>query len=565
MPSSLSLVENKLRLECSYNDRHKAKAVSGYRWNKDKKTWDYPISYDAFLSLKQAFSDLQIEPAIKIHFQKQTEELNKSSAFKKNPTESPVLETIPLKSKPYGHQRTGISFLLNQNCSLLCDEMGLGKSYQAMVTAIARRNAGEVSRVLVLCPATIKGVWLSEVLKHTYEKAVMVEGTKAQREKQYKEYDESGALFLVMNYETLRCDPPPIKFDMVICDESVRIKNPKAQITKRVKKMPAIYKVGLSGYPVANRVEDIWSQIDWVKPGYLGSRWQFEDKYMIKQTIVLKDSREFKQVMGYQNLKELQAKLTPLYIRRLKSQVLDLPEKVRQVREVELTKEQMDAYVRMKEEMRVMLTDMDEREVHAKARTILVQLLRLSQITGGFITDVSWEKPVWLKTSAKLTELDTLVDEVIASGNKVVLWSRFVPMVLALHERYKKYNAVYLTGSVKVEDRTKMIEQFQTDKDVGVFVGQVQSGGMGITLHAANTEIFVDKAFISPSSVLQAEDRLHRIGQKKTVVIITLVAKNTVDAHWERLIARKIKLAEQLLGDAPGWDLKKSDLMDMVE
>jgi SNF2 family DNA or RNA helicase len=380
-------------------------------------------------------------------------------------------------------------------------------------------------------------------------------------------------LFLIINYESLRVDGMPMHFDMIIIDESVRIKNPKAYTTKAVKKVKALYKVGLSGYPVANKIEDIWSQIDWIRPGYLGNRWQFEDKYMLKQAVVLKprpgDSkpREFRQVVGYRNLQELHEKLTPLYIRRLKTDVLkDLPPKIHQVREVELSREQMEKYARMKTEMRVMVEDLDDQEVQAKARTILVQLLRLSQITGGFLTDVSLKAPYWMKTNSKLKELDELLEEIVESGHKCVLWSRFVPMVHKLYERYNpKYKAVYLTGSVAVKDRDQMIQDFQDNPDIKIFVGQIQSGGMGITLHSASYEVFVDKAFVSPSSILQAEDRLHRLGQKNSVNIITLIAKNTVDMHWENLLQKKKNLAQQLIGDSPGWDLKKEDVLEILK
>jgi len=187
------------------------------------------------------------------------------------------------------------------------------------------------------------------------------------------------------------------------------------------------------------------------------------------------------------------------------------------------------------------------------AKTILVQFLRLSQLTGGFVTDSQLKKPVWMKQPSKLSALDELLEEIIASGGKVVVWSRFVPVVKRLYERYKdKYTdlsrcyecpeklkcmtsdkkcagAVYLTGSVPMAERQVMIDKFQTDPNCKVFIGQMQSGGMGITLTAASSEIFYDKAFISPSTVVQAEDRLHRISQEKPVVIITLVAEGTVD------------------------------------
>jgi SNF2 family DNA or RNA helicase len=572
--STLQLIDDKLELTCDFLQKEKAKVIFGYKWNQDRRSWEYPVHIETYLQLKQSFPDLEIDNIVSQHFFEEERRIMDSKSFKVSETaeedypHKDIIEGLSVKSQPRGYQNIGVAFILNQDGCMIFDEMGCGKTFQAMMGAIARKQLGQINRCLVICPATLKGTWYREVAKHTYEHAIVIDGTKKERQNQLKAFlEDEKFLFLVINYESLRVDSLPRDvFDMVIIDESVRIKNPKAATTKAVKKIGAQYKVGLSGYPIANKIEDIWSQIDWVRPGYLGSRWQFEDRYMIKQPMVFKE-REFKQVVGYRNLMELHEKLTPLYIRRLKADVLkDLPPKVYQSREIELSREQMEQYVRMKTEMRVMIKDLNDEEVHAKARTILVQLLRLSQITGGFITDVGLEEAHWFKRSSKIDALDELLEEIVESGGKCVIWSRFVPMVHKLYGKYKdKYKAVYLTGSVKIKDRDLMIEQFQNDEETKVFVGQVQSGGMGITLHSANSEVFVDKAFISPSNILQAEDRLHRMGQKKSVNVISLIAKNTVDMHWEALLEKKKRLANQLIGDSPGWDWKKDDFMDILK
>ncbi|HUS89841.1 MAG TPA: DEAD/DEAH box helicase [Desulfosporosinus sp.] len=575
--STLKLFDNHMELRCDFDEREKAKIIFGYKWDGDTKCWRYPINLETFLQIKQSFPELFIAEEIYQKFAEEEKRIQTQVAVDPNSEDYPhkaLIEGMHVKNHPRDYQKTGVSFMLMHETCMLFDEMGCGKTFQAMMTAIARRQLGQIKRCLVVCPATLKGTWYREISKHTYEHGMVIDGTKKERASQLQAYiDNENILFLIVNYESLRVDGMPINFDMIIIDESVRIKNPKALQTKAVKKIKSKYRVGLSGYPVANKIEDIWSQIDWIRPGYLGNRWQFEDRYMLKQAVVLRPKagetkpREFRQVVGYRNLKELHEKLTPLYIRRLKTDVLkDLPPKIHQVREVELHGEQMEMYARMKTEMRVMVEDLDETEVQAKARTILVQLLRLSQITGGFITDVGLKVPYWMKQNAKLNELDEVLEEIIESGHKCVLWSRFVPMVHKLYERYNsKYKAVYLTGSVPVKDRDQMIQDFQDNPDIKIFVGQIQSGGMGITLHSASYEVFVDKAFISPSNILQAEDRLHRLGQKNSVNIITLIAKNTVDMHWEALLEKKKHLAQQLIGDSPGWDWKKQDMLDILK
>ncbi|MCK5611202.1 DEAD/DEAH box helicase family protein, partial [Candidatus Pacearchaeota archaeon] len=274
----LELKESLMFLYCSYEDRLKAKVISGYRWDKTEKAWVYSLDYEVFLQIKQTFNEITISPDIEDHFKKQEESVKKGSEFKANLLSNfevpEIIKNLKVKTSPRKHQPIGVAFMLSQDCTMLCDEMGLGKTFQAMMAAISRRQMGQVKRCLVVCPATLKGTWRKEIEKHTYENGIVIDGTKKQRENQLAEYVENDKiLFLIVNYESLRIDAFKFNFDMIILDESVRIKNPKAATTKVIKKMQAPYKIGISGYPVANRIEDIWSQIDWIRPGYLGNKW----------------------------------------------------------------------------------------------------------------------------------------------------------------------------------------------------------------------------------------------------------------------------------------------------
>lgn len=354
--------------------------------------------------------------------------------------------------------------------------------------------------------------------------------------------------------------------ELIILDETVKIKNRSAQVTKALKELKSNFKIGLTGYAISNRCEDLWSQIDCVQEGILGSYWSFLDKYTIKKLMILRNKKEFKMIVGYKNLEDLQNRIASLYIRRLKKDVLKLPEKIYETREIILNKEETLKYSEMKEEMITSIKDLNEEEFLSKASIVLVQLLRLSQISDGFLTDPKWKEPIWFKESSKILEIDDLLDELIQEDNKCVVWSRFVPMVLKLYDRYKeKYNAVYLTGKVPMKERNIMIDKFQNDDVSKVLIGQIQTGGMGLNLQRANSEIFVDKAFLSPSSILQAEDRLHRINQKKSVVIIDLVGKGTVDEHWNRLLDRKKKLSNLIFQDEQDLKLEKRDILELLE
>ena len=353
---------------------------------------------------------------------------------------------------------------------------------------------------------------------------------------------------------------------LLICDESVKIKNRKAKQTKATKRIAAKYRLALSGYPIHNNIVDIWSQVDWMQPGYLGSYWGFEDLYVQSIPIKIPGKREFKKVIGYKNLDNLKVKLDPLYIRRLKSETLDLPPKIHETREVEMDREQRHAYESMRDTMRVLIESMTADEVIAKASTIMTQLMRLSQITDGFLTDPNLEKPKFFEKNAKLNALNDIVDEITSNQRKIVIWSRFLPILYRINDLYKdKFGVVIITGDVPHRMREQAVDSFQNDSKTNIFLGQLESGGMGITLTAASVQVFLNKGFTAPASILQAEDRLHRISQKNTVVIISLVAKNTVDEHWQKLVERKQKVARELLRDTEKIDLGKQEFLDLLQ
>lgn len=409
-------------------------------------------------------------------------------------------------------------------------------------------------------------------------------------------------------------------FDLIILDETVKIKNRETKVTKSLPSLKPKYKIGLTGYPVSNRIEDLWSQFDWIHPGCLGSYWSFFDRYVETITIKLHETEEskksskgrkckccgkwspeqryakiytcccvtpeweapsFKKVVGYKNLDELKKKLEPYFIRRLKSEALDLPEKTYEEREVLLSGELLRAYIAMKEEMKVTIKSMSNEEVVAKANGILTQMLRLSQLTCGFITDVKLNQPMFYKENPKVKALDDIIDEVLTSGNKIVIWTRFRAFTAYIYKRYNEgfkydgadtqYDCAFFWGGMSAEEKDTNINRFQTDPNCKIIIGTVQTGGMGITLHAGNVAVFTDLSFLSPSTVIQAEARQHRIGQTKNVVIIRLLAKGTVDSHWMKVLEDKQSASRALFKDDVSVEEEKSSavldkdtLLDML-
>ncbi|GAG66883.1 unnamed protein product, partial [marine sediment metagenome] len=410
----------------------------------------------------------------------------------------------PLKTSLYDFQKVEVKFLIVRGSGFTFSEMGCGKSIVSLAVALIQRKGFQKS--LIICPASVKSSWGNEIEKHTYnEKYLILEGNAKERPKILEKFfSDLTITFLILNYELLRQDVLFLEgytYSTIIADEVIRFKHQKTQTSKALKRLKSQYRIGLSGYPVDNSPLDIYNPVDWACPGYLGSQWAFEDLYTQKVPMKVKDKkkdkdkkvtdkkdskkkrefREFKMIVGFRNLAHLKKKLDPLYIRHLKSEVLDLPPQVFQVREIKLKGKTLEEYTRMRDEMRVRIQRMDNQEVEVKAHSVLIQLLRLSQLTDSFLTDESLKHPEWFGDCEKIKELDSIIEEVTASSSKVVIWSRWVPMVLKLYERYKnKYKAVYISGDVPVEDRGDVnhgiIGKFSKDPECKCFIGQIQSG-----------------------------------------------------------------------------------------
>lgn len=536
------------------------------------------------------------------------------------------LKVTALNANFFKHQKTGVNYLLNLDAAMLADQLGLGKSLQSLGVSLLRKQKGEIKKCLIICPATTKYVvWKREIEKFTDEKCLVVDGPSKKRTEIYTTFlDREDIFYLIMNYEQLLKDTPYLlRFPrnlLCIADESIYIKTRDSKRTKELKKIPFKYKICVTGYPAANKILDIWSQFDWLKPGFLGSYWSFFDRYVETITIKLHETEEskksskgrkctkcnkwspeqkyakiytcccinpeweapsFKKVVGYKNLDELKHKLEPYFIRRLKSEALDLPEKTYEEREVLLSGDLLKAYIAMKEEMKVIIKSMSNEEIIAKANGVLTQMLRLSQLTCGFITDIKLNQPMFYKENPKVKALDDIIDEVISSGNKIVIWTRFRAFTAYIYKRYSegfkydgadiRYDCAYFWGGMSAEEKDTNINRFQTDPNCKIIIGTVQTGGMGITLHAGNVAVFTDLSFLSPSTVIQAEARQHRIGQTKNVVIIRLLAKNTVDSHWMKVLEDKQAASRALFRedttveeDQTSIALDKDTLLDML-
>jgi SNF2 family DNA or RNA helicase len=518
------------------------KATPGRRWDSSRHVWLIPCtpeSFDSLLERLPGYAIAEVADSLRRAIDQRRAALNGAALVKSRGDGKVDYDYI---TEPYAHQRAGLDFLHRMGSAALLWEMGTGKTKTAIDYCEWLKNGTTTFRVLVICPNTVKRNWATEIEKHAGHRDYIVpDGPLARRRGEI-----GSAGYTIVNCEMLSAKTTADallarEWDVVIADESTRFKTPTAKRTKTLHKMRAKRRLILTGSPITGKPQDAWAQLEFVEPGLLGSWWAFVDRYLIKDY--------FGAVTGVKDgmAQELRARIESRSYRVLKSQVLDLPPKVYENRWVELDGKQAAAYKQMKAELRVALEGHD-----ILAPTILTQLLRLTQITAGLIGERG--DYLWLEPSAKLTELDELLNEELA-GEQVVVFGLYQRELEKLWLRYAPPSTGYdewdlpaiLYGPTPEKRRHELVDQFQSGQRRLLFA-QAHTGGIGINLTAARTAVYYTRGW-SLEDYIQSQDRLHRIGQQGTVTIINLVAKSTVDVVIDRALAAKQNMADILTGD----------------
>jgi SNF2 family DNA or RNA helicase len=461
------------------------------------------------------------------------------------------------KTLPLPHQLEAINFLVSKDYAALFDEQGVGKTKEIIDAIITILKAKKADSALIICPKTLLYTWQMEVKKHSYLVPVVIEG--ASRSKGYKFL--TSANIYILNYEGVKSELDIVELLLesqrfiLVLDESQRIKNPQSQTfdaIARLSKYP-VRKYILSGTPVANKPVDIWAQFYFLDGGKtLGKDYKlFQSRY----GDITKGSLD-----SYKKLKE---KIAPLSIRRLKENVLELPEKIYEQVLVDMSNEQNQIYQKLKKELLIEIINTPEKKIIDEAKSILKKLLRLAQIAsnpGLIVMD-------YKETPAKFIALDKIVKDIISRGEKVIIWSSFVDNVKQLKQRYQKYGALNIYGGVEMARRNKYINQFQEDKDCKILVANPAAAREGLTLTAANNAVYLDRSF-NLVDYLQSQDRIHRISQKRQCRIIKLLCKGSIDFFIEDKLARKQDIAKVIQGDSIHIDdsvyLTKEEIVELL-
>ena len=436
------------------------------------------------------------------------------------------------------YQKVGVQWLyMIAKCEfggILADEMGLGKSIQTITYIKHRLQEEKQAKMLIIVPTSLLYNWEDEFQKFGKEISIMiVNDIKAHRLEKLKHVDQ--AQVIITSYGLLRQDIEvyeKMKFDTMILDEAQNIKNPKSDTAIAAKKIKARVKFALTGTPLENSIYELWSIVDFIMPGYLGSFQTFKEMYPIT------DLEE----TSYMNLKR---QIDPFILRRKKKDVLkDLPEKLENKVYVELNEAQKELYLSELEKAQKEIQKIEEDQTVSQNQFFILSLLtRLRQIC----IDPSLIFDDYHGGSSKFDTLLPILEEMIQNQHKILLFSQFpsvlknlMPHLDTHHIRY-----LYLDGSTKAGERMQLVKQFHQD-DTPVFLISLKAGGTGLNLTIADEVIHLDPWW-NPQVENQATDRTHRIGQTKTVEVIKLISIGTIEEKIIALQEKKKALSDMMI------------------
>ncbi|MGA2178279.1 MAG: DEAD/DEAH box helicase [Verrucomicrobiota bacterium] len=458
--------------------------------------------------------------------------------------------------RPY--QKDGFDFLCHLTHiklgGILADDMGLGKTLQALawLAWLKERNTKNPRPSLVICPASVLHNWRREANRFTPALKVLVLESGAARHNLRKQIPQHD--LIVTNYALLRRDLEELQkfaFRAAILDEAQFIKNPGAQVTQSVKQLKSEYRLALTGTPLENRLLDLWSIVDFIQPGYLGNQEQFVETYEPRaqagdEMAPVEQPARGEQTESAQRIarKRLSARLRPLLLRRLKKHVAkDLPDRIEQRRDCPLGDEQRKLYLaELRRSRDQIMHAVAEQGLNKSKMHVLAALTRLRQICCH-------PRLVGSDTASGKTEtLFELLDPLVAEGQKVLVFSQFVQMLLLLEKecRDRQINTHILTGQTK--DRQQVVNAFQSDTQPGVFLLSLRAAGTGLNLTNASYVVLYDPWW-NPAVEAQAIDRSHRIGQTQTVNAYRLIAPGTVEEKIWELQQSKAQTIADVLGE----------------
>ncbi len=444
-----------------------------------------------------------------------------------------------VKTRLYPYQVEGVAFLAGNGRALLADDMGLGKTLQAIAAASWLREHEGVRKTLIVCPASLKQQWAREIERFTGRDVQVIQGSATERGVQYRREAD----FFIANYELILRDfsviNDTLRPDLIIMDEAQRIKNWRTKIATAVKRIPSRYAFVLTGTPLENRLEDLYSLMQVIDPKVLGPLW----RYMVDFHVT--DERG--KVQGYRNLSLLRKRLAPVMLRRDRRLVREqLPDRIVQRLDVSMTDKQRELHDAAMGSAGQLAQIARKRPLTPSERNRLLAALQQARMAcnaAGLVDKDTVGSP-------KLDEMEDILKETcLQSGFKAVVFSQWERMTQLVEARVKRMGlgCVRLHGGVATAKRGELMDRFRDDDAIQVFIS-TDAGGVGLNLQSGALLINLDVPW-NPAILEQRNARIHRLGQTRTVQIITMVAADSYEEHVFSLVRNKQNLFDNVVSE----------------
>jgi len=499
---------------------------------RDQAVHDIPDLLKRIRQLERAGTSVQIYPDAEEFIQQrlyQEQIRDRVHEIRRRAADHPLRKRL-LKSELLPYQLDGIAFAVGAGRAILADEMGLGKTIQGIGVAELLAREADISRVLVVCPASLKAQWQAEISRFTDRTTQLISGGTSDRATQYS----TDAFFTICNYEQVLRDVEEIErvtWDLIILDEGQRIKNWESKTTRVIKGLRSRFALVLTGTPLENRLDDLYSIVQFIDDRRLGPGFRFFNFHRIVD--------ERGKVIGIRNLTELRENLRPILLRRTRESVRqELPERTYDVVRITPTPEQAEmAALHQRNVSQIVnkpfLTEMDFLMLQKE-----LQACRMAA-NSTFLVD---KQPPGFST--KLERLAELFEELLAEDDrKILVFSEWTTMLDLIEPQLNALGAsfVRLDGSVPQKDRPALVETFQTDPACRLFL-TTNAGSTGLNLQAANTVVNVDLPW-NPAVLEQRIARAYRMGQKRPVDVFVLVTTDTLEERMLTVLSGKSALA----------------------
>ena len=472
-----------------------------------------------------------------------------TSEIRKNPAKHPLRTTL-LNAELRPYQLDGIAFAAGAGRAVLADDMGLGKTIQGIGVAELLSRHTSLSKVLIVCPASLKSQWRIEIKRFCQRSCRLVLGTAEERAGQYAE----DSFYTVCNYEQVLRDIlsiEKVRWDLIILDEGQRIKNWETKTSRIIKGLKSPFALVLSGTPLENRLDELFSVVEFIDDRRLGPAFRFFNHHRVVD--------EKGKLLGYKNLDLLRKALKPVLLRRTRQGVVqELPPRTTEVIRIAPTDEQLGID---QGNRRIIQTILNKKYLSEMDLLRLQKALLFCRMAADSTFLVDKQAPGY---SSKLEELGLLLDQLMGeAGRKIVLFSEWTTMLDLIEPLLadRKMNYVRLDGSVPQKKRQELIHRFQKDPLCMLFI-TTNAGATGLNLQAANTVINVDLPW-NPAVLEQRIARAHRMGQKRPVQVFILVTVETLEENILATLSAKHQLSLAVLD--PDSDVAEMDMATGLE